>query len=295
MQTALSYSGLIRTKVRDYAQLVKFRLAITVVFSAVIAYALATYGVINWANIILLALGGFFITGSANALNQIIEKDHDRVMDRTKNRPLAAGRMSVVEAIIAAGLMGVAGKVILWASFNITAAMLGSLSLLVYAFIYTPLKRVSPAAVFVGAIPGALPPMIGWVAYTGVVGVEALLIFSIQFIWQFPHFWAIAWVMDDDYKKAGFRLLPSAAGRDKSTAFQTMMYCLILIPVCMLPAKLGMTGSVSMYVVLGAGLFFLWQSIKLYRNLDMRSAKHLMYGSFLYLPVVLLAYIFDKI
>jgi len=157
------------------------------------------------------------------------------------------------------------------------------------------MKRISPLAVFVGAIPGALPPMIGWVAITGSIGYEAIVIFSIQFIWQFPHFWAIAWVADEDYKRAGFRLLPSSKGKDRSTAWQILIYCIVLIPISLLPAKFGLSGMGSAIFIGLLGLGFLVQALLLYRKLDQKSASQLMFGSFAYLPLVLIALVIDKI
>ncbi len=291
-----SYSiSLGRSKVQDYAQLVKLRLTTVVVMSAAMGYLLAPSAGLIWGDFLLLLLGGFLITGASNSLNQILEKETDKLMKRTASRPLAAGRMSVTEAIIASGIMAVSGIMILWLTFNALAALLGCLSLLLYAFIYTPMKRISPLAVFVGAIPGALPPMIGWVAMTGQIGLEAIVIFSIQFIWQFPHFWAIAWVADEDYKRAGFRLLPSRKGRDRSTAWQILVYCMVLIPISLLPAKFGMSGLSSAVFIGLVGLGFLIQAAILYKKMDQRSASQLMFGSFLYLPLVLIALVIDKL
>lgn len=290
-----SVSALIRAKITDYKQLVKFRLTSIVVFSAGIGYLLATPGAIDWLGFCLIALAGFFVTGSANALNEIIEKDYDKLMKRTANRPLPTNRMSTVEALLLAGIMGVLGIFILAYQFNHLAALIGALSLLSYAFIYTPLKRISNIAVFVGAIPGALPPMIGWVAMTGAITIEAFILFSIQFLWQFPHFWAIAWVAHDDYSKAGFQLLPSEGGRSRQSAFYNIVYILFLIPVSLLPFLLGFSGWVSAIVITLVGLMFLVQAYQLYIKCDNQAALKLMFGSFIYLPVVLLALVFDKV
>lgn len=298
MLTDSSYSRITHpayAKLQDYAQLVKLRLSIVVVFSAAMGYLLASSGHVIWTDLFLLVIGGFLVTGASNSLNQILERDIDKLMKRTAGRPLAAERMSITEAIIASGLMALSGVLILWLNFNMLSALLGSLSLFMYVFLYTPMKRLTPLAVFVGAIPGALPPMIGWVALTGEIGVEALLIFSIQFIWQLPHFWAIAWVLDDDYKRAGFRLLPSKVGRDKHTATQILVYCLILIPISLIPAKFGMTGLNSAIFIFLCGFGFLFQAIELYIKCDQKSAYRLMLASFLYLPLVLLALVIDKL
>ena len=195
-------------KLKDYSELVKMRLNLLVVFSSAISYAMAAAGNINWLQLGMLSLGGFLVVGASNGINQIIEKDFDKLMIRTANRPIATQRMSVTEASIASALMGIAGVLILGLFLNQMSAILAFAALLSYAFLYTPLKRISPISVFVGAFPGAIPPMLGWVAATGTIGVEALILFLIQFFWQFPHFWSIAWVLDDDYKRAGFKMLP---------------------------------------------------------------------------------------
>jgi heme o synthase len=276
-------------KVKDYILLTKLRLSSLVIFSSAIGYLIAPHGVTNWVKISWLLLGGLLTTSGANALNQVIEKDYDKLMTRTANRPLPTGRMSVTEALLAAGICGVSGILILWCNFNVMAALLSAVALLSYAFIYTPLKRISPIAVFVGAIPGALPPVIGWVAATGSFSSEAILLFAIQFLWQFPHFWAIAWVCYDDYIKAGFKLLPSNEGRNKFSALQNIIYILVLIPVSIIPMSMHMTGWVSTTIVLFAGVLFLIPAINLYRECSVKAARQLMFMSFFYLPIVQLA------
>src|SRR5436190_16652519 len=211
----------IGAKLGDYAQLMKMRLSSLVVFSAAMGYLVATGADFSWPQLWLLMLGGFLVTGSSNGFNQVLEKDLDKLMDRTTRRPLPDSRMSNAEASVASLLMGVGGVAILWVFMNPLTGILSLCSLLIYAFVYTPLKRITPFAVFVGAIPGAIPPMLGWVAARNQIGLQALILYAIQFIWQFPHFWAIAWVLDDDYKKAGFHLLLSPNGRYQSSAFQT--------------------------------------------------------------------------
>lgn len=276
-------------KISDYAMLVKFRLSFTVVFSSVIAFAIAANGKFHFLEMLSLFLGGFLITGASNALNQVFEKDFDRLMERTKNRPLAQGRMTVPEATLAAGLMAVIGILMLWQSFNTIAAVLGAVSLILYAFVYTPLKRISPIAVFVGAIPGAMPPLIGWIAATGAFSFDAFIITSIQFLWQFPHFWAIGWLAHDDYIKAGYKLLPSKAGRDQFTALQCMIYIVILIPVSLMLVKTGLIHWSIGFVLLAAALVFLYFAWNLYRKCNIKAAKQLMFASIFYLPIVLLA------
>lgn len=287
--------SLVTKKIADYVQLIKMRLTLLVVFSAAITFAYAAKGNINWLDLFLLVLGGFLTTGAANGFNQIIEKDLDKLMDRTKNRPLPSGRMHPKEAIIASVLMGITGVAILGLCFNLTSAVLGLFAILSYAFVYTPLKQKTPFAVFVGAFPGAIPPMLGWVAMTNDFGLEAGIFFAIQFIWQFPHFWAIAWVLDEDYKKAGFSLLPSSGGRNKSSAFQTMLYTLILIPISLLPVRFEMAGMIFGTTALICGALFFMQAVNLFRKCTIKAAHQLMFGSFFYLPIIQVLLLIDKL
>lgn len=282
-----SFGTAVMLKAQDYGQLMKFRLSMTVVFSSVMAYAIAAYADVNMLNLLWLFLGGFAITGASNALNEVLEKDPDKLMKRTMNRPLATGRMSVPEAVLIAGLLGTAGIALLWYMFNSSAALLGGLSLLTYSFIYTPLKRLSPVAVFVGAIPGAMPPLIGWVAATGSINNAAIVLFTIQFLWQFPHFWSIAWIAEEDYRKAGFQLLPSKGGKDKFTALQSILYIIALLPVSLLPLWNNWISTWAGVVVFLAGLFFLQRAVKLFRTCEDADARQLMFASIIYLPVVL--------
>lgn len=286
---------LIRQKISDYAALAKFRLSFLVVFSAVIGYLFAAPSTLNVTSIILLAIGGMLVTGASNAINQIIERDIDKLMKRTENRPLPTERMNVMEAVMAAGAMGISGLLILTYFFNPVAGVLSAISLLSYAFVYTPLKRVSPIAVFVGAIPGALPPMIGYVCATGSIDYIAIMLFSVQFVWQFPHFWSIAWVQYDDYKKAGIMLLPSASGKTSMSAVQNVIYTLVLLVISMLPFFLDMVGTLSAIITVITGTVFLWMAWNHYRACDDKSARVLMFGSFLYLPVVQLALLLGKL
>lgn len=286
-------------KIDDYKQLIKFTLSFTVVFSSVISYMLAPNVVeYDLLSIVLLFVGGMLVTGSANAINQITEKDTDAVMKRTGNRPVASGRMSVQEATAFAFIAAIVGSLILGLYFSWYAAGLALLSLFIYSFVYTPLKKVNSIAVLVGAIPGALPCLIGWAAaynenefsWTG-----GLILFAIQFLWQFPHFWAIAWVAHQDYSKAGFKLLPSQQGPTKFTAIQTVIYSLLMIPVGMLPYFFNMSGEVSMWILVAANLYMVVQCVRLYINMDVKSARRVMFSSYIYLPVVLLALLADKI
>lgn len=287
------------SKIEDYKQLIKFTLSFTVVFSSVISYMLAP-NVIEYdlLSIVLLFVGGMLVTGSANAINQITEKDTDAIMKRTGNRPVASGRMSVQEATAFAFIAAIVGSLILGLYFSWYAAGIALFSLFIYGFVYTPLKKINSMAVLVGAIPGALPCLIGWAAaynadefsWTG-----GWILFAIQFLWQFPHFWAIAWVAHQDYSKAGFKLLPSKQGPTKFTAVQTVIYSLLMIPVGMLPYFFEMSGVVSMWILIGANLFMVIQCVRLYINMDVKSARRVMFSSYIYLPVVLLALLADKI
>jgi protoheme IX farnesyltransferase len=290
----LSGSPFLLAKAKAYFELLKFRLSFLVAFSCAFGYVLAT-PTVNWTALIMLFIGGFLLSGSSVIVNQIIEKDLDKLMTRTMNRPLPTARLTVAEAITFAVLCLIAGVGILLIYTNVLTALLSILSMILYSFLYTPLKRVGPIAVFVGAIPGALPPLLGWTASTGRISHEALIIFGIQFIWQFPHFWAIAWVADDDYKKAGFKLLPSGGQKDLSTAIQIMIYTMCLIPLGLLPATFGITGINSAVVATVCGVLFFAQTFSLMRSGDRRSALKIMFGSFLYLPIVQIAYLLDKV
>jgi protoheme IX farnesyltransferase len=291
------------SKLRDYMQLTKPSLNIMVVFSSVIGYLLAPNVVAyDWAMIGLLFLGGFLVTGSANAMNQVVEHETDALMKRTATRPVAAGRMTAAEGWTFAVLTGVAGIAILGSWFNWLSAGLALLSLFLYAFIYTPLKKVASTAVLVGAFPGAMPLLIGWAA-----GNDALfdsgngwkdwggwVLFLLQFLWQFPHFWAIAWLAHKDYSGAGFKLLPGP-GPTKYTALQTVIYALLMIPVGLLPYFIGLSGMTSAFIVTAANVFLVIQCWRLYKALDAKAARRVMFSSYIYLPVVLLALLGDKI
>ncbi|HRO71746.1 MAG TPA: heme o synthase [Chitinophagaceae bacterium] len=292
-------------RIKDYLQLVKLSLSIMVVFSSVISYLLVPRIGEKYANpllmSILLFVAGMLVTGSANAINQVVEKDTDAMMKRTSNRPVAAGRMSVNHGWAFAILTGAAGVLLLGIYFNWLSAGLAAFSLFLYAFIYTPLKKVSSIAVLVGAFPGALPCLIGWTAGDGQLSLGGWVLFGIQFLWQFPHFWAIAWIAHNDYSKAGFRLLPSDKGPTKFTALQTVIYSLLLLPVTLLPFYTGMCsygdikGMIGIGLVILANVFMLSRSVNLYRKMDTASARKVMFGSYLYLPVVLLALLMSKI
>ena len=269
------------------------RLASLVVFSAAICYAIAA-SKIEWWELFKLILGGFLVTGASNGFNQIIEKDLDKLMVRTQNRPMPLGRMNHTEALLLSLSIGAAGVYLLY-TINLLSALLGLIALISYSIIYTPLKKETPFAVFVGAIPGSIPPMLGYVAYTGEMSIQAAILFGIQFMWQFPHFWAIAWRLDEDYQKAGFKLLPSPNGKDTASAFQTLIYTIGLVPVSLLPVVFKMSGIISGVVILLVGCIFVFQAYKLYTTQRDEDAKALMFGSFFYLPIVQLAILLDKI
>ncbi|MBX2896140.1 MAG: heme o synthase [Cyclobacteriaceae bacterium] len=282
-------------KIRALIELLKVRLSLLVAFSCAFGYGLATRGNLDWHVLFMLTLGGFLLSGASVSINQILEKDLDALMTRTQNRPLPTNRISVGEATIFTLICMATSLIILWIYTNPITVVLSIISMLLYCFAYTPLKQVGPIAVFVGAIPGALPPLLGWIAATGSITYEAVIIFGIQFIWQFPHFWAIAWVADDDYKKAGFKLLPSGGGKDLNTAIQIMIYTLFLIPLGLLPATFGITGIYSAVVATICGAAFFAQTFALMKTGSRQSALRIMFGSFIYLPVVQIAYLLDKI
>ncbi|WP_353131795.1 heme o synthase [Pseudopedobacter sp.] len=295
-----------KTFIKDFKNLVKLRLTLLVVFSASVTFLIgqkiqierANIDHINWKNWLILIVGGFLVTGAANCFNEIIEKDLDKLMTRTKDRPMPAGRMTTGQGLVLGLVMGIIGTRLLLI-LNLETGFISVFSILLYAFAYTPLKRKSPIAVFVGAIPGALPPLIGYLAALGhttefeVMDYQiAIILFAIQFVWQFPHFWAIAWVLDDDYKKAGFRLLPTTK-RDKISAGFTLASTLLLIPVSLLPTIYGFGGNIIAVVSLVIGIWFAWLAIKLFMKLDIDSARKLMFASFIYLPVVQLVLLFN--
>lgn len=303
-----SLSLTLADKVKDYFLLTKFTLSFTVVFSCVVCYLLAP-NVVNysWTNIIILFFAGMLITGAANAINQAVEKDTDAVMKRTAKRPVAAGRMKPSEAYGFALIAGGVGVLVMYSVFNLPSALLSAFSLFLYAFIYTPLKKINSIAVLVGALPGALPCLIGWVAATGLISpfgvVEGTTVsnaggwalFAIQFLWQFPHFWAIAWVAHIDYSKAGFKLLPADKGPTRFTAVQAIMYSVLMVPVGLLPFYYGVSGTVSIWIVTAANLFIVLQCVRLYINMDVKSARRVMFSSYIHLPIVLLALLADKV
>jgi protoheme IX farnesyltransferase len=276
--------------------LIKFTLSFTVVFSCVICYLLAPKVVAyDWYMIVLLFLAGMLITGSANAINQAVEKDTDAMMKRTSKRPVANGSMSQQEAYTFAVIAGIVGVGMMWYFFNLSSALVSAFSLFLYSFIYTPLKKINSIAVLIGALPGALPCLIGWVAGNDDFSLGGWVLFGMQFLWQFPHFWAIAWVAHEDYSKAGFKLLPADKGPTKFTAIQTIMYSVLMIPIGMAPYFIGLSGITSLWIVLACNLFMVFQSARLYKEMDVKAARRVMFSSYIYLPIVLLALLADKI
>ena len=282
---------------KDIAALFKVRLGFFVVMSAILGWFMAVES-LDLKSFLLLTIGGYLLTGASNGLNQVIEKRVDGLMERTAERPLPAGRMEPWQAILYSVLAGIIGLGCLF-TLNPLSGWLGVAALVSYAFIYTPLKSRSTLSVFVGAFPGALPPMIGYVAATGDFGIEPGTLFAVQFMWQFPHFWAIAWLAHDDYQKAGYHMLPFRAGRTQESAWQILMYTAFCIPASLLPWALPtgspMVGNIALSVAILCGIGFMIPAVKLYRTLDRKHARQLMFASFVYLPVVQIAYVLDKI
>lgn len=293
--TIVTQKTSLRSVISDFKELTKIRLSFSVVFSSIAGYLLAVES-INFTTITLLALGGFFMVGASNAFNQVIEKDTDALMKRTMNRPLPTGRMSVTMALIIAFSFTVFGIIILY-SINAKSALFGAISIFLYTCAYTPLKSVTPLAVFVGAFPGAIPFMLGWVAATGNFGIEAGFLFLIQFFWQFPHFWAIGWLQFEEYKKAGFSMLPMNK-KDKGAVKQILFYTAIMIIVSVSPV-LKMTGKfyilpVTAIVVFLLGLSMLFYGVKLHKSQNNKDARKLMLASVLYITLVQIVYVVDK-
>ena len=281
--------------ISDFLQLTKFRLAVSVVFSSVAGYLLAA-DQIQIQVLLGLFFGGFAMVGASNAFNQWIEKDRDALMIRTKNRPLPAGRMNNLTAVIIASVLTILGIIILQ-YINYKTALFGALSIFIYTCIYTPLKTLTPLAVFVGAFPGAIPFMLGWVAATGSFGIEPGILFMVQFFWQFPHFWAIGWMMDEDYKKAGFKMLPTG-NPDRATAFQIVFYTLWTIIISILPytrysgeLSLSLSAVVALIIIGGYFLFF---ALKLMQRKTKEAARKLMYASIAYISLLQIIYVLDK-
>ncbi len=285
-------SSSIGQKIKSYIVFTKFRLSALVIISALSGYLFV--GGNDGLIITFLLLGGMLVTAASNGANQIWERDLDKLMKRTEERPIPQGKMTVNEGLFVVAFCLVTGTTLLYL-INLNSALLGLLAFVLYVFVYTPMKRKSPWAVFVGAIPGAIPPFLGAIAFTNEFGLIPGILFFVQFTWQFPHFWAIAWVMYDDYKAGGFSLLPSREGKSKNSAFQIVVYSLALIPFSLLPWLMGITGTVSFIFATLLGLGFFYLSMRLYLTLKDRDAKKLMFASFIYLPIIQFVYVFDRI
>ena len=281
--------------ISNFKEITKMRLSLSVVFSSVAGYLLGA-DVVSIYHILLLSLGGYFMVGASNAFNQIIERDLDALMDRTKFRPIPAGRMSVNSAFTIAVLFTLAGIVTLYV-INPKTAMYGAISIFIYTCVYTPLKTKTPIAVFVGAIPGAIPFMLGWVAARNAFGIEPGTLFAIQFFWQFPHFWAIGWFLHEDYKKGGFFMLPTG-NPDKGTAVQIIMYTIWTVIASIIPV-FGFTGELKLTIV-GAiivfllGVIMVYYSFQLFKIRTPKAAKQLMLSSVFYITLLQIVFVADK-
>lgn len=298
-QIQIKSSMPIMNKMRDYAIMMKPNLSFMISFSSIIGYLMAPGISFDWYEVCMLFIGGMLVTNGSNIINQIIERVSDAEMKRTKDRPLPTGRMGVQEAWIITLISAALGVYLISVCFNALAGILSFVSLLLYGFAYTPMKKVGPIATFIGAIPGALPPLIGWVAATGTIWEQSdmlgWILFGIQFFWQFPHFWAIAWLGYEEYLKAGIMMLPSRAGKTSFTGLQCMFYSLPLIPIAMVPYFMNAVGLYGTIVAVVLGVYFFFMSMMFYFKSDNASAKKLLYSSFFYLPGVLLALVIDKI
>lgn len=284
-----------QSKLKSYIAFTKPRLSLLVVVSSISGYLLAVKGQgVDAITLSYLIVGGYLLTAASNGINQIWEIESDKLMDRTKNRPLPTGALSKLEALNFSIIMFLISVYCLW-QLNASTMIFGIISFILYSFIYTPMKKKTPWSVFVGAIPGAMPPMLGYVAFTGEFGLIPGILFFVQFMWQFPHFWAIAWVLHDDYLKGGFHLLPSKGGRDANSAFIILVYTAILIPVSILPwafpAGAPLIGNYTMSIIAILGVVFFIPAYQLYEHREMKYAKRLMFTSFLYLPIIQFLYL----
>jgi protoheme IX farnesyltransferase len=281
--------------VKNFTEITKLRLSVSVVFSSVAGYLLGAAEV-DFMILLLLCIGGYCMVGASNVYNQVMERDLDTLMDRTKNRPIPAGRMSIAAALSIAIILTIVGISVLY-SINPQTAMFGAISIFIYVFLYTPLKTKTPLSVFVGAFPGAIPFMLGWVAATNDFGIEPGTLFMIQFFWQFPHFWAIGWFLFDDYKKGGFFMLPTGK-RDRTTAVQVVFYSVCTVLSSLIPA-FGVTGAfyitpISAVIIGGLGIWFVYYGLRLYKQKTDKSAKQLMLVSVSYITLLQIIYVADK-
>jgi len=282
-------------KAKDIAQLVKMRLSLLVVFSSAMGYLYASQLAVNATELLGLIVGGFLITGASNAFNQVYEKRTDAIMKRTENRPIASGKMSALEGAIWGVFMGVIGIISLIEFTNELCALFATFSLILYAFLYTPFKRISRISVYIGAIPGAMPFLLGWVAFTGVFNLEAGLLFLIQFVWQLPHTWSIAWLLKEDYKKVGIKMMPTNWIKPKIDAFVTLFASVLLLFCCLLPFIAGYINYIGLLTTLILGAYFIFKSWKLYKTCNLKDAKSVLMGSIVFLPLVQIGYVIDKI
>ena len=292
-EAVISYASVL-SRVKVYAAFTKMRLASLVVFSAVVSYLYAAPS-INLFNLMVLSLGGFLVTGAANGMNQIIEKDYDKLMTRTADRPIPSGQMSVMEGLWLVAIAGTLGIILLWVFLNPLSGLLGAFAMLLYAGVYTPLKRKTSWSVIVGAFPGAIPPLLGYVAVTGKFGLIPGILFIIQFAWQLPHFWSIAWKLDDDYRKGGFKMMPINGVKDRASAIVILVTALLMIPAGLLPMYFGETSIYSAVLITGLALWMVYYAAKLVQTKDDKMALKVMFASFAYLPLTQLALMFDKI
>lgn len=279
----------------DFSLLVKFRLTAMVVFSSVAAFLIASSFAVGLKSVLALAIGGFLVAGASNALNEVLEKDFDKMMERTADRPIAAGRMTISTGVLIAGMMSLLGITIL-SLFNPLTGLLGMISLILYAFVYTPMKRYSPVAVLLGAVPGAMPMLIGCVAYEGGITSLALMLFLIQFLWQIPHFWAIGFLSFDDYNNAGYKFIPQAKGEIDSTVKTQSLFIslsLVLVPIGFI--YLGGLSISAVILMAIAGVAFTYTAYKFFQSTNRKTALQLMFGSIIYLPTVLIIMLIDNL
>lgn len=291
----LSINDKFQSKLASYAMLSKFRLSSFVILSSAIGFIIGVISIgssFDLGKFLLFTLGGALVTFASNGINQVLEKDSDKLMARTQNRPLPQNLLSQMEAVLFIGITALSGILLLTFSINTTTGLLSAISLLLYGFIYTPLKKVSSIAVFVGAIPGALPPLLGYVAATNHLDNFAIWLFLVQFFWQFPHFWAIAWLSYEDYLKANIMLLPSHSGKSKQSAWITLVYTLVLIPLSLYPLFLNRKLSFGIVLLLTASIWFSFLSFRFYKSCEDKDARKLMFGSFAYLLIFLISLFF---
>lgn len=283
---------ILQLKLSSYLTLVKLRLSLLVILSSIIGYIYGSSGSISIVRLALFTLGGLLVTFASNAINQYIERDSDKLMLRTQNRPLPTGKLSNIEAIIFVGISAISGILLLTYIINPLTGVLAAISMFLYGFFYTPLKKVSPIAVFIGAIPGALPPLLGYVAATNYLDTKAFWLFLVQFFWQFPHFWAIAWVSFDDYLRANIMLLPSHTGKTKHSTIIILFYTFILVPLSLVPLYFGGISKVSVAIIFISSVLFLYQAFRLHKYCNDKEAKKLMFYSFAYLLIFLFSILF---